>query len=118
MGKVLRVLVILLTILSIVATIFAYMNYNKREILIGRTHLLEDMVAKIAGTFEAEDIPETPQPTYPKLDISAVTSREIENPERSAFWDSYEHRYEPPATPPPTPWTPGARRPSSSFLNH
>ena len=94
MGKVLRVLVILLTILSIVATVFAYMNYNKREILIGRAHMLEDMFVKVAGTFEAEDIPETPQPSYPQRDISAVTSREIENPERSAFWDSYNHKYE------------------------
>ena len=101
MGKVLRVIVILLTILSIVATVFAYMNYNKREILIGRAHMLEDMVVKIAGTFEAEDMPETPQPSYPQRDISAVTSREIENPERSAFWDSYNHKYEPSATPPP-----------------
>ena len=101
MGKVLRVLVILLAILSIVATVFAYMNYNKREILIGRAHLLEDMFVKVAGTFEAEDIPETPQPSYPQRDISAVTSREIENPERSAFWDSYNHKYEPAATPPP-----------------
>ena len=94
MGKVLRVLVILLAILSIVATIFAYMNYNKREILIGRTHMLEESVAKIARTFESEDIQETPQPSYPQRDISSVTSREIENPERSAFWDSYEHKYE------------------------
>ncbi len=101
MGKVLRVLVILLTILSIVATVFAYMNYNKREILIGRAHMLEDMFVKVAATFEAEDIPETPQPSYPQRDISAVTSREIENPERSAFWDSYNHKYEPSATPPP-----------------
>ena len=101
MGKVLRVLVILLTILSIVATVFAYMNYNKREILIGRAHMLEDMFVKVAGTFESEDIPETPQPSYPQRDISAVTSREIENPERSAFWDSYNHKYEPAATPPP-----------------
>ena len=101
MGKVLRVLVVLLAILSIVATVFAYMNYNKREILIGRAHMLEDMFVKVAGTFEAEDIPETPQPSYPQRDISAVTSREIENPERSAFWDSYNHKYEPAATPPP-----------------
>ena len=101
MGKVLRVLVILLAILSIAAVIFAYMNYNKREILIGRAHLLEDMFVKVAATLEAEDIPETPQPSYPQRDISAVTSREIENPERSAFWDSYNHKYEPAATPPP-----------------
>ena len=101
MGKVLRVLVILLAILSIGATVLAYMNYNKREILIGRAHLLEEMFVKVAGTFEAEDIPETPQPSYPQRDISAVTSREIENPERSAFWDSYNHKYEPAATPPP-----------------
>ena len=101
MGKVLRVLVILLAIFSIGATVLAYMNYNKREILIGRAHLLEEMFVKVAGTFEAEDIPETPQPSYPQRDISAVTSREIENPERSAFWDSYNHKYEPAATPPP-----------------
>ena len=101
MGKVLRVLVILLAILSVAATVFAYMNYNKREILIGRAHLLEDMFVKVAATFEAEDIPETPQPSYPQRDISTVTSRELDNPERSAFWDSYNHKYEPAATPPP-----------------
>ena len=78
MGKVLRVLVILLALLSIGAVVFAYMNYNKREILIGRAHLLEDMFVKVAATFEAEDIPETPQPSYPQRDISAVTSREID----------------------------------------
>ena len=101
MGKVLRVFVILLAILSVVAVVFAYMNYNKREILIGRAHMLEEMFVKVAGTFEAEDIPETPQPSYPQRDISTVTSREIENPERSAFWDSYNHKYEPAETPPP-----------------
>ena len=101
MGKVLRILVILLAILGIVATVFAYMNYNKREILIGRAHMLEDMFVKVAATFEAEDIPDTPQPSYPQRDISAITSREIENPERSAFWDSYNHKYEPTSTPPP-----------------
>ena len=111
MGKVLRVLVILLALLSIGAVVFAYMNYNKREILIGRAHLLEDMFVKVAATFEAEDIPETPQPSYPQRDISAVTSREIENPERSAFWDSYNHKYEPAATPPPIQAPP--RRPSA-----
>ena len=101
MGKVLRVLVILLAILSIAATYFAYQNYNKREVLIGRTHTLEEMVIKISGMLEAEDLPETPQPSYPSRDISAVTSREIENPERSAFWDSYNHKFEPPAATPP-----------------
>lgn len=101
MGKVLRVLVVLLAILGIVATVFAYMNYNKREILIGRAHMLEEMFVKVAATLEAEDVPDTPQPSYPQRDISAVTSREIDNPERSSFWDSYNHKYEPQATPPP-----------------
>ena len=102
MGKVLRVLVILLAILSIAAIVFAYKNYNKREILIGRAHLLEDMFVKVASTLEAEDIPETQQPSYPQLDISAVTSREIENPERSAFWDEkFEHKYDISGTTPP-----------------
>ena len=50
----------------------------------------------------AGDPPEVPQPSYPQRDLSPVTSRETENPERSAFWDAYNHKLEPSAQPVPT----------------
>lgn len=102
MGKLLRILVILIAILGIAAVYFEYVNYSKREILIERTHSFEEAWRKLAATIEAEDAPETPQPSYPQRDVSSVTSRQLENPERSAFWESYNHKYEPAATPAPT----------------
>ena len=102
MGKVLRVLVIVIMVLGLAAVFFAAVNFKKREVLIGRTHALEDMFVKIARTVEAGDPPEVPQPAYPQRDLSPVNSREVENPERSAFWDSYNHKLEPAAQPVPT----------------
>lgn len=102
MGKVLRVLVIIIMLLGIAAVFLAAVNFKKREVLIGRTHALEEMFVKLARTLEAGDPPEVPQPAYPQRDLSPVTSREIENPERSAFWDSYNHKLEPAAQPVPT----------------
>ncbi len=100
MGKLLRVLVILLALLSIAAIVFAYMNYNKREILIGRTHMLEDMFVKVASTFEADDLPDMEPPSYPERDRGEVTSRELENPPYNDFWDKYNQKYEANPTPP------------------
>lgn len=102
MGKLLRILVVLIAILGIVAAYFEYVNYSKREILIERTHSFEKAWIRLASTIEAEDAPETPQPSYPQRDTSSVTSRQLENPERSAFWESYNHKYEPAATSAPT----------------
>lgn len=101
MGKVLRALVVLIAILGIVALIFASKNYAKREALAGRAHALEEAVIRLAGTFEAADLPDMPAPAYPARDISPVTSRELENPERSAFWDSYVAKLEAVGDPPP-----------------
>ncbi len=102
MGKVLRILVVIILVLGIVAVVLAAINYNKREVLIGRTHLLEETFVKLARTLEAVDAPEVAQPLYPQRDLSPVTSREVENPERSAFWDSYNHLLEPTAQAIPT----------------
>lgn len=102
MGKVLRILVILILALGVVAAILAGINFTKRELLIGRTHALEEMVVKLARTLEASDAPEVPQAAYPQRDLSPVTSREVENPERSTFWDAYNHLLEPTAQPIPT----------------
>lgn len=94
MGKVLRVLVVLILLLGIAATVFAYKNYAKREALAGRAHKLEDSIVRLAATFEAEDLPDVAAPTYPSRDISEVTAREIEAPERSTFWDGYNAKLE------------------------
>ena len=102
MGKVLRVLVIIIMLLGIAALFMAAENFKKREVLIGRTHAFEEMFVKLARTIEAGDPPEVPQPAYPQRDLSPVTSREVENPERSAFWDAYNHKLEPAAQPVPT----------------
>jgi hypothetical protein len=102
MGKVLRVLVIIVMLLGLAAVFLAAVNFKKREVLIGRTHALEEMFVKLARTLEAGDPPEVPQPAYPQRDLSPVTSREVENPERSAFWDAYNHKLEPAAQPVPT----------------
>ncbi len=102
MGKVLRVLVFIVLALGIAALVLAGINYTKREVLIGRTHALEESVVKIAQTLEAEDPPEVPRPSYPQRDVSPVTSQERPNPDLSAFWESYNHLYEPPAQPIPT----------------
>lgn len=101
MGKVLRVLVVLIALLGIAALIFASLNYSKREALAGRAHSLEDAVIRLAGTLEAQDLADVPAPSYPARDISPVTSREIENPERSAFWDDYKAKLEAIGEPPP-----------------
>ncbi len=94
MGKVLRVLVVLIALLAIASTIFAYKNFSKREALAGRAHALEEAVIRLASTFEAVELPDVPAPSYPARDTSPVTSREVENPERSAFWDSYNAKLE------------------------
>lgn len=100
MGKALRILVIVLAILSIAATVLAYLNFSKREALIGRAHILEETIVKIAGTFEADDPADVAQPEYPQRDVSPVTSRQLENPDRSQFWETYKNKFEPPAETP------------------
>ena len=101
MGKVLRVLVVLIALLAIAACVFAYKNYSKREALAGRAHMLEDSIVKITANFEAVELPDVPAPSYAARDTSPVTSREVENPERSAFWDSYNGKLEAAGQTPP-----------------
>jgi prefoldin subunit 5 len=71
------------------------LNFRKRELLIGRTHTLESSFVEVARTIEAQDPPETAQPALPQRDTAPVSSRTLDNPEMSAFWDSYNHKLEP-----------------------
>lgn len=101
MGKVLRVLVVLVALLGAAALFFASKNYQKREALSGRAHALEDAIVRIAGTLEAEDLPDVQAPAYAERDESPVTSREVSTPERSDFWQDYKAKLEGRGEPPP-----------------
>jgi len=94
MGTVLRVLVIFILVLSIGASVLAFMLFQRRELLINRAHMLEEQFIKVAKTIEAEPPPDQVQPRYVGKDISPVTSKELDNPERSAFWDTYQYKLE------------------------
>jgi hypothetical protein len=94
MGKLLRVLVVIILVLGALALTLAVLLFGRRELLIGRTWALEEQVIKIAKTLEAKDPADQPQPGLPGRDISPVTSRELENPELSTFWDTYTHKLE------------------------
>lgn len=95
MGTVLRWLVCVILVLGIGALALAVLLFGKRELLIGRTHLLETQMIKVAKTLESADPGDSVQPRYTAKDISPVTSKELENPERSDFWDKYQYKLEP-----------------------
>lgn len=53
MGNVLRWLVCVILALGVGALVLAILLFNKRELLVGRTHLLETQLIKVAKTIEA-----------------------------------------------------------------
>ncbi|MFO7937770.1 MAG: hypothetical protein R6V06_09235 [Kiritimatiellia bacterium] len=88
MGKVLRILVIVILILSVVSLIFANKLFKKRELLTKRNSVLENAVVKVAKTIESEDAEESAPPTV-KKDVSEVTARELINPETQPMLEGY-----------------------------
>ena len=101
MGTLLRVLTVFIFLLSILAFVMGYANFEQRELLIGRTHMLQEYVTKIAKTIEVsqpelpEDDPNSPYEFEPvEWDVDDVTARENETPQTSDFWDSYSNALE------------------------
>lgn len=97
MGKLLRILSVVILVLGLAALTLAYLNYRKRELLIGRTHLLEETVIRVAGAVEAEAEESESQEAaaqFPERDVSPVTRRILENPDTSSFWKDYKMRLE------------------------
>lgn len=94
MGKLLKVLTVLLFLLTIPAFIFGLANFNKRELLIGRTDKLEKAVIEFAAYLENE----TPQfdgvADHTPWDIDEVTERPLDAPAESPFWDDYNDALE------------------------
>lgn len=93
MGKLLRVLVIVILILSVVSLVFAYLLFGKQELLTKRSSVLEEQVVKLAKTIEAADAAEVAAPEV-KKDISEVTDRAIDNPDKESVLEGYAIKLE------------------------
>ena len=93
MGKVLRVLVIVILALSAVSLFFAYKLFEKRELLTKRNSVFEEQFIKLAKTIEAADAADAAAPSVQK-DISEVSDRELANPEKESVLESYPIKLE------------------------
>ena len=90
MSTLLRVLVIVITVLSAAALYFAFANFDKRQILLGRNAALVSQVRNIAQTIEAQDAKATDAASLDVTkDISDVTDRVLANPEKESIFDGY-----------------------------
>ena len=95
MGKMLRVFTIILLLLSIGALVLGVLLFNKRELLKGRTQMLEEYVIKIGSTLETEKAEALEDlPGDPERDIGRVTDQVMGDPETANFWDSYKYHLE------------------------
>ena len=99
MGKFLKVVVVLIFIATGAALTLAIMNFNKREMLIGRAHTLEERIIMLARTFEDKEPVFDGIADHVAKDIDVVTDRLIDTPQTSDFWDTYEDKYEVTGTP-------------------
>jgi len=93
MGKLLRVLVIIILILSVVSLIFANLLFGKRELLTKRNSVLEAQIIKLAKTIEAADATDAAAPDVQK-DSSDVSDRELANPEKVSVLEGYPIKLE------------------------
>jgi hypothetical protein len=95
MGKVLRVLVVFILVLSIVALTLGSMLFAKRELLKGRTDKLEQGILRVARTLEATSpaVPQSPA-VFPERDVSSVTAEVLETPTLGQFWVNYRQELE------------------------
>ncbi len=94
MGKFLRVLVIILTILSIGALTLGILLFGKREVLKGRTQKLEQTLISLGPTLEVEGAKVDTKPDYVARDVDETTAEPNETPKKSAFWETYQHQLE------------------------
>ncbi len=93
MGKLLRVLVIIILVLSVVSLLFAYKLFGKQELLTKRSSVLEEQVVKLAKTIEAADAADAAAPDV-KKDISEVGDRVIDNPDKESVLEGYAIKLE------------------------
>ena len=94
MGKLLKVLTIFVFLFSVAAFVLGVLNFNKRELLIGRTNMLEQYVTRIAATIETEQPEFDGTPDHTEWDVDEVTDRVNDDPEMSEFWPTYSNALE------------------------
>ena len=94
MGKLLKVLTIFVFLFSVAAFVLGVLNFNKRELLIGRTNMLEQYVTRIAATIETEQPEFDGTPDHVEWDVDEVTDRVNDDPEMSEFWPTYSNALE------------------------
>lgn len=94
MGKALRVFVVILLLQSIGALVLGIMLFQKRDLLKGRTQVLENFLVKILSTVESSVAEKGALPGDPEKDISAVTAEALPNPDRAKFWEGYRYELE------------------------
>ncbi len=93
MGKLVRVLVILSTPLAVGALVFGIFLFDKREILVGRTGMLETSIINISRYIEEEDAEEL-KVEHTGKDSSDVEARSVTNPDIDPFWETYNDALE------------------------
>jgi len=91
MGKLLRVLVIILLLASVAALVMAHILFDRREVLRGRIVTMEQGIIRFSRAIESAPA-ESPavRPSFPERDISAVTAEPEPSPRRGQFWTNYQ----------------------------
>jgi len=93
MGTLLRVLVIVITILTAASLFFAIENFNKRQILLGRTAAFEKTAQNVAKTLEAAEAPALDTKVLEK-DTSEVSDRVPSVLEKDNLLENYLAKFE------------------------
>ena len=95
MGKFLKVVVFILLLVSVGTAFLAYMNFEKRKMLVGRAEKLESFAKSVAMTLNKAD-PAKPDilPDFDARDVTSVEAREVARPDTSSFWEDYKVEFE------------------------
>jgi hypothetical protein len=88
MAKLLRILTVLIFLASIAALVLGIMLFNQRELLKGRTQVLETAIRRLAPAIE-DGTAETGSPVLARRDIDDISDEILASPERSDFWSGY-----------------------------
>ncbi len=99
MGKLLKILTVFVFLFSIGVFVVGMLNFQKRELLIGRTHALEEKVIALALTLEESDPVFDGVSSHPEQDIDEVTNKPNDAPMTSDFWSTYNDSLEVVGTP-------------------
>lgn len=99
MNTLLRVLVIVITLLGAAALVFATMNFNKRQVLLGRNAALVEHVTSLVKTIEAQDAKDDGNAPTTTKDVSDVSDLVLDTPDKKLIFENYPFWLETPTLP-------------------